>query len=77
MRTCRGFADDVLIVESERDEIVPHRAVAGYLASFVAARSVTYRVISGADHALTYPESRRSYDHLLSHRLREMIFGAR
>lgn len=67
----------MLIVESERDEIVPHRAVAGYLASFVAARSVTYRVISGADHALTHPESRRSYDHLLSHRLREMIFGAR
>lgn len=77
LQTCRGFTGDVLIVESERDEIVPHPAVASYLASFVAARSVTYRVISGADHALSHPESRRSYDHLLSHWLREMIFGAR
>lgn len=77
LRRCRSFAGDVLIVESEQDEIVPHPAVASYLTSFIAARSVTYRVISGADHALSDPESRRSYDRLLSHWLREMIFGAR
>lgn len=74
---CRHFPGDVLLVESENDEIVPHPAVASYLASFVSARSFTYRVISGADHALSEPESRRSYDHLLSHWLREMIFDAR
>lgn len=67
----------MLIVESENDEIVPHPAVASYLTSFIAARSVTYRVIAGADHALSDPESRRSYDALLSYWLREMIFGAR
>lgn len=44
---CRRFAGDVLIVESEKDEIVP--VVASCLASLVAARSVTYRVIAGAD----------------------------
>lgn len=74
---CRDFAGDVLIVASENDEIVPHPAVASYLTSFIAARSVTYRVIAGADHALSDPESRRSYDRLLSYWLREMIFGAR
>ena len=74
---CRRFAGDVLIVESEKDEIVPHPVIASYIASLVAARSVTYRVIAGADHALTEPDSRRAYDQLLSHWLREMIFGAR
>ncbi|MBE0692162.1 MAG: alpha/beta fold hydrolase [Aquamicrobium sp.] len=77
IQQCRRFAGDVLIVESENDEIVPHPVVASYLASLIAARSVTYRVISGADHALSAAESRRAYDQLLSHWLREMIFGAR
>jgi uncharacterized protein len=74
---CRQFKGDVLIVESEHDEIVPHPAVASYVSSFVYARSVTYRVMSGADHALTDAASRREYDRLLEHWLREMIFGAR
>lgn len=74
---CRGFAGDVLIVESENDEIVPHPAVASYLTSFITARSVTYRIITGADHALTTSEARRSYEQLLTDWLREMIYGAR
>lgn len=74
---CRSFNGDVLIVESEKDEIVPHPVIASYLASLIAARSVTYRVITGADHALTDPECRQHYNQLLSHWLREMIFGAR
>lgn len=77
LQKSRLFEGDVLIVESEKDEIVPHPAVASYLASFIAAHSVTYRVISGADHALSRPEDRRSYDQLLTYWLREMIFGAR
>lgn len=77
LQQCRRFAGDVLIVESEEDELVPHPAIASYLSSFIAARSVTYRVISGADHALSDADSRRAYDELLSGWLREMIFGAR
>lgn len=77
LRQCRQFEGDVLIVASEHDEIVPHPAVASYLSAFIAARSVTYRIIDNADHALSDPESQRSYDQLLSNWLREMIFGAR
>jgi esterase/lipase len=77
IQQCRRFAGDVLIVESENDEIVPHPVVASYIASLISARSVTYRVMAGADHALSSGESRRAYDQLLSHWLREMIFGAR
>lgn len=74
---CSRFAGDVLIVESEHDEIIPHATIASYLSSFIQAHSVTYRVISGADHALSGEGSRRAYDQLLSFWLREMIFGAR
>ena len=74
---CQNFSGDVLIVESEKDEIVPHPAVASYLSSFVRAHSVTYRVIEGADHALSDEESQQAYNMLLSHWFREMIFGAR
>lgn len=77
LRQSRTFKGDVLIVESEKDEIVPHPAIASYLTSFINAHSVTYRVISGADHALSDPECRRSYEQLMSGWLREMIFGAR
>ncbi|WP_274424665.1 alpha/beta hydrolase family protein [Chelativorans sp. YIM 93263] len=77
LRHCSRFTGDVLIVESEYDEIVPHPTIASYLSSFVRAHSVTYRVISGADHALSSEASRRAYDQLLSFWLREMIFGAR
>lgn len=77
LRQCRNFKGDVLLVASEHDEIVPHPAIASYLASFIEARSVTYRVISGADHALSTAESRDSYEELLSRWFREMVFGAR
>lgn len=74
---CRKFQGDVLIVESEHDEIVPHPAVASYLANFIEAHSVTYRVISGADHALTTIACQEAYEELLARWFREMIFGAR
>ena len=74
---CEKFAGDVLIVESEYDDRVPHTAIASYMRAFVSAHSITYRIIAGADHALTTPDSRRNYSILLSRWLREMIFGAR
>lgn len=74
---CGEFSGDVLIVESEYDDLVPHTTIASYMRAFLCARSVTYRLISGADHALSSPGSRRDYIVLISRWLREMIFGAR
>ena len=49
-----------------------------FASSYVVPRtSLSGRGIAGADHALSDPESCRSYDQLLSSWLREMIFGAR
>ncbi|GGE51188.1 permease [Agaricicola taiwanensis] len=74
---CRKFSGDVLVVESEHDDLVPHLAVASYTSAFIRARSMTFRVIEGADHALTEERHRRAYDALLTRWVREMVLGAR
>ncbi|MDM0028299.1 hypothetical protein [Variovorax saccharolyticus] len=47
------FRGDVLVVESEFDDTVPHAVIANYLAAFGNARTLTHRVLSGADHELS------------------------
>ncbi|TFW09259.1 alpha/beta fold hydrolase [Oxalobacteraceae bacterium OM1] len=77
LQACAGFEGDVLIVESEHDTIVPHEAISNYLEAFIKPRSLTYRVIAGADHGLSEPQHQRAYTALLVNWLEEMIFGAR
>ncbi|MFR0657014.1 hypothetical protein SB719_20945, partial [Pantoea sp. SIMBA_079] len=74
---CTAFEGDVLIVESEHDDRVPHANIVSYIGAFRRARSMTYRVIQGADHALTDVAARRAYSTLLTHWTSEMVLGAR
>lgn len=74
---CTQFEGDVLIVESEHDHLVPHPNIVSYIGAFRRARSMTYRVIEGADHALTSVAHRRAYSTLLTHWTSEMVLGAR
>lgn len=74
---CAAFRGDALIVESEHDKTVPHPVIENYLAAFKRVRSVTYRVISEADHALSKEEWRQSYGMLLVSWMTEMTMGAR
>ncbi len=53
LRACTAFRGNVLIVESEKDDVVPHPVIANYLAACTGAQSVTYRMIEGADHSLS------------------------
>ena len=62
---------------AEDDQIVPHPVVEHYLAAFKRVRSVTYRVLSGADHALSKQESRQAYGSLLVSWITEMTLGAK
>jgi pimeloyl-ACP methyl ester carboxylesterase len=71
------FEGDVLIVESEEDHLVPHTTIASYISAFISARSISYRVIEGADHALSSPDSLEAYQVILHQWMREMIYGAR
>lgn len=77
LSACAAFQGDVLIVESEHDHIVPHPVSASYREACTQARSLTYRVIHGADHALSKEPWQRAYTSLLVSWLTEMMFGAR
>jgi pimeloyl-ACP methyl ester carboxylesterase len=74
---CAAFKGDVLIVESEKDETVPHRTIENFVEACLRARSLTYRVIEGADHGLSETSAQRAYSELLVNWLTEMVFGAR
>jgi dienelactone hydrolase len=73
MEACARFRGDALVVESGDDRIVPHAVVASYVAALATARSLTYRVIDGADHGLTQQRWKQVYSDLLTGWLREMM----
>lgn len=77
LRAASTFLGDVLLVESERDRIVPAPVLASYRAAFAHTSSLTYRMIRGADHALGTPASQQAYASLLTQWLEEMMLGAR
>jgi uncharacterized protein len=77
LRAATAYRGDVLVVESEHDTIVPHEVLENYRTAFAGARSLTYRVIDGADHGLTDPACRQAYTTLLVNWITEMIAGKR
>jgi uncharacterized protein len=77
LAACAAFRGDVLIVESEHDDLVPHQVIQNYKNACAQAQSVTYRVISGADHALSHKEWQQTYTSLLVHWMNEMLLNAR
>jgi uncharacterized protein len=69
---CAQFRGDALVVESEHDEVIPHPAVANYVAALANAHSLTYRMIDGADHSLSRRPWEQAYAELLGAWLKEM-----
>ncbi|HEX6362601.1 MAG TPA: alpha/beta fold hydrolase [Albitalea sp.] len=77
LRACAAYRGDVLIVQSERDDIIPAEVITSYREACLDVRSLTYRCMAGADHGLTDEASQRSYTMLLMQWLGEMLPGAR
>lgn len=77
LRAASEFEGDVLIVESEFDNIIPPAVLSNYREAFIKSQSLTYRVMRGADHGLTDPACQRAYTQLLINWLDEMVFGDR
>jgi pimeloyl-ACP methyl ester carboxylesterase len=77
LKACAVFQGDVLIVESEHDDIVPHQTIQNYVDASKHAHSLTYRMIEGADHGLSQEPAQRAYTSILVNWLTEMVFGAR
>lgn len=76
LRACAAFQGDVLIVESEHDLTVPRQVITNYREACLKARSLTYRIVSEADHGLSDERWQRSYTSLLVNWLSEMMLGA-
>ncbi len=68
---------DVLLVESEQDDYVPHSTLMSYRSAFVSAHSLTHRIVDGADHALSSEASQKAYSSILAAWISEMVIGAR
>ena len=77
LAACAHYKGDALIVESEKDEIIPGAVIRNYVASLSGAHSLTARVIAGAGHSLASGELEAAYTKLLLTWLTEMISGAR
>ena len=74
LRDCANFTGDVLVVESEFDDLIPHTVIESYLEAFVKARSKTWRLVSGADHGLTDERCQQAYTSLLLNWFSEVVF---
>lgn len=65
LRSCMAFRGDALLVEAERDAVVPRPAHANYLAALGGARTLRHVVLPGADHALSEEPMQRAYTEAL------------
>lgn len=77
LAACAEFSGDVLLVESEQDDYVPHSTLMSYRSAFGSAHSLTHRIVDGADHALSSEQSQKAYSAMLTAWISEMIIGAR
>jgi esterase/lipase len=77
LAACEDFLGDVLLVESENDTIVPHQVIENYLAAFKHARSMTYRVMEGVDHAMSKRAWREAYTQIVVSWMTEMRLAAK
>lgn len=58
LRNLARFGGPVLVVESERDELIPHEVVEAYVRS---RAGIGHEVIAGAAHAMSEPAWNREY----------------
>ncbi|MBO9662871.1 alpha/beta fold hydrolase [Dokdonella sp.] len=77
LQACASYTGDVLLVEAEHDDVVPHPVAENYQAAFAKVRSITARIVADADHGFTGKAAQREYTTVLIKWLTEMITGAR
>ncbi len=52
LRALHTFKNDMLIIESELDELCPHQTMENYMNAITDKKKLTHKVIKGADHSL-------------------------
>lgn len=73
LKSLTGFRGDVLLVESEFDDLIPHAVISSYREACAGARTLTSRVMKGADHGLSDVKFQQGYTDLLRRWLGEML----
>lgn len=58
---CSQFRGDVLLIDSQQDEVIPPPVIASFEKAFTRARSLSRHTLEGADHQLSLPQSRKQY----------------
>jgi uncharacterized protein len=77
LSACAAFRGDVLIVESEQDERIPHEAIVSVQKAFRQANSLSHRIVHGASHAMRDARHQRIYATLLTGWIEEMVRASR
>ncbi|MBA4263917.1 MAG: alpha/beta hydrolase [Comamonadaceae bacterium] len=77
LQASHDFKGDMLLIESELDDVVPKTTLDSYREAAQNARSLTYRCMDGANHGLTGERDQSNYSAVLIGWLKEMIAGAR
>ncbi len=77
LAACADFGGDVLLIESETDDFVPHPTIMSYRSAFAATHSLTHRIIEGADHGLSTEKCQKAYSMILHDWATEMVIGSR
>lgn len=61
----KNFNGDVLVVESENDDIIPHSTVQGFIEAIHDKSKVQYVLMKGADHSIKDEKNRAIYSKIL------------
>lgn len=77
LRAVRDFDGDMLLVQSEHDDIIPASVLSSYRAAALSSRSLTYRCLKGADHGLSEQRDQQAYTTVLVDWLQEMVSQSR
>lgn len=65
LAACQAFRGDVLLVQSERDAVVPGPVAESYAWAFGNARSLVRHMLLGADHELSSAQWRETYHRII------------
>ncbi len=61
LEACSRFRGDVLLVDSECDQVIAAPVITSYERAFGRARSLTRLTLAGADHQLSQPQWQKRY----------------
>lgn len=60
-----NFSGNVLLVQSEKDDLIPHQTIENYMSAVGEKNKLTHIVMKGASHSIQDQKSRDEYEQIL------------